>query len=453
MIQLNQTFYSTLHHMIDISGLFLDAALIIFLADHYFMIRNSKLKKYPLLFYFVSFVLLCAFLYFVGFSREFFWFVFSIFAAIFGYCCFLYRGSFAMKLSIGCIYCSLYFMMDGIYLSFYRYLTSSMDQIPNAVSLFIIFFQRIICKIFMYFIIRFLLKNATDIDDSIPPVYSTCLLVFCGFDLLLMILQIFYISPMEPRIAATPFISLFMTGTFAMILCFFYLFTSMIRNYKENIGYHLQAKEWELHKQYLDQTKDLLTSSRQFRHDMKAHLFCMEGLIEQEKYAELKAYLKQFSQSDFLTIPFQAICADESLNTLLNQKLKAASNLKIPMDISVQISNHFAVQKLDLCTVLSNLCDNAIEASSVIEDPKITVQLKEVKSYLSLTVSNRTQGDILKKNPTLLTTKKDQNLHGLGMTIIRNIAKKYHGSVTLSSDSHSFTCFVLLENVKRPSVC
>ena len=59
MIQLNQTFYSTLHHMIDISGLFLDAALIIFLADHYFMIRNSKLKKYPLLFYFVSFVCRC----------------------------------------------------------------------------------------------------------------------------------------------------------------------------------------------------------------------------------------------------------------------------------------------------------------------------------------------------------------------------------------------------------
>ncbi len=286
-----------------------------------------------------------------------------------------------------------------------------------------------------------------------PRGYSACLLVFCGFDLLLMILQIFYLSPMEPQIAASPFVSLFMTGTFLMILCFFYLFTSMIRNYKENIGYRLQAKEWELHRQYLDQTKDLLTASRQFRHDMKAHLFCMEGLIEQEKYPELKAYLKQFSQSDFLTIPFQTICADESLNTLLNQKLKAASSLGIPMEISVEMSNHFAVQKLDLCTILSNLCDNAIEASSAIKDPAITVQLKEIKGYLSLTVSNRTQRDILKTNPALLTTKKNQKLHGIGMTIVRNIAKKYHGSVTLSSDSCSFTCFVLLENTKGPAVC
>ena len=203
-----------------------------------------------------------------------------------------------------------------------------------------------------------------------------------------------------------------------------------------------------LHKQYLDQTRDLLTASRQFRHDIKAHLFCMEGLIEQKKYDELKSYLHQFSHSDFLTIPFQTICADESLNTLLNQKLKMASNKKIPMKIDVQISNHLSVQKLDLCTILSNLCDNAIEASVSVADPLIQIQLKEIKGYLSLTVKNRTEEDVLKKNPSFITTKKDQNLHGLGITIIRNIVKKYNGSVSFSSDSSSFTCFVLLENLR-----
>lgn len=449
MIPLNQTTYEILRSFIDLCGLFLDTILIIFLVDGYFSLRNPLLKKRPYVFYPISCIALCAFVYFVGFSRDFSLYVFSIFAAVFCYAFSLYRGSFVMKLSICCIYCSLYFAMDGIYLSFYRYLTSFINEIPTSLSLFVFFFQRIVCKVFMYFIIRFLLKNAADIDDSIPRVYHACLMVFCGFDVLLMILNIFYFSPTSPKIEAGPFVSLFMAGTFGMILCFFYLFTSMIRNYKENIGYRLQAKEWELHKQYLDQTRDLLTASRQFRHDMKSHLFCMEGLIEQEKYGELKSYLHQFSSSDFLTFSFQAICADESINTLLNQKLKSASKFNIPMNIDVQISNHLAVQKLDLCTLLSNLCNNAIEASISVADPKISVQLKEIKGYLSLTVKNKTAEDILKKNPSLLTTKKDQDTHGLGMTIIRNIAKKYHGSVNLSSDPQSFTCFVLLENMQK----
>lgn len=448
-MQLNQTIYDILYRIIDVCGLFLDAGLIIFLIDRYFPLRQAYLKRFPILFYGCSFASISAFIYFVGFSKPLFWFVFSIFASVCCYAFFLYRGSFTMKLSICCIYCSLYFVMDGIYLSLYRYLTSSIEDIPLLLSLVIIFFQRIICKFLMYFIIRFLVKNATDLDDSIPKVYATCMMVFCGFTLLLMLLNIFYIGPTSSSITASPFVSVFMTGTFGMILCFFYLFTSMIRNYKENISYRLQEKEWILHQQYLDQTRDLLTASRQFRHDMKAHLFCMEGLVEQEKYGELKSYLHQFSDSDFLTFPFQAICADESLNTLLNQKLKAAANLHIPMTVDVQVSNHFAVQKLDLCTVLSNLCDNAIEASTSVSDPKIAVQLKEVKGYLSLTVKNHTEEDILKKNPSLLTTKKDHSLHGLGLTIIRNIAKKYHGSVNLSSDTSSFTCFVLLENLKK----
>lgn len=446
---LSQTTYEIIRSVIDVCGLFLDTILILFLADNYFPLRNPNLRKKPWLFYLISFVFLCAFIYFVGFSKPFSLFVFSIFAAIFCYLFCLYRGSLIMKLSVCCVYCSLYFAMDGIYLSFYRYLTLSLDEIPHILSLFVFFIQRVFCKVLMYFIIRFILKNAVDIDHSIPRVYSTCLVIFCIFDALLMVLNIAYFSPMESQIKASPFISLFMAGAFGIILCFFYLFTSMIRNYKENIGYRLQVKELELHRQYLEQTRDLLTASRQFRHDMKSHLFCMEGLIEQGKYEELKSYLKQFSNSDFLTFPFQAICADESLNTLLNQKLKAASNLDIPMTIDVQISNHLAVSKLDLCTVLSNLCDNAIEASASVSDPKIIVSLKEIKGYLSLTVKNHTEEDILEKNPSLLTTKKDQSAHGLGMTIIRNIAAKYHGSVNLSSDMHSFTCFVLLENIPK----
>ena len=71
MIQLNQTVYDIFYRTIDVCGIFLDAVLIIFLADHYFPIRNPNLKKHPWIFYICSFLSLCTFIYIVGFSSFF----------------------------------------------------------------------------------------------------------------------------------------------------------------------------------------------------------------------------------------------------------------------------------------------------------------------------------------------------------------------------------------------
>lgn len=194
----------------------------------------------------------------------------------------------------------------------------------------------------------------------------------------------------------------------------------------------------------------MIEDSRKFRHDIKSHLFCMEGLVEQEKYGELKTYLEQFRDSEFLRLPFRSFCTDDSLNTLLNQKLQKASSLNISMEIKVNISNRIYVQKMDLCTILANLCDNAIEGACKADSPYVTVELKEIKGYLSLNVENSTKGDVLAENPSLVSTKGDQQFHGLGVAIVRNIVRKYNGSVNTSSEDGRFNCFVLLENQPSP---
>lgn len=445
-MQLDNSIYEMLYKIIDLAGLLLDAGLIVFLVNNYLLPRFAAMKKPAIRA--LGFCCECAFIYIIGFSNEFYFFVLSIFGGIMLYAVPFFKGEFYRKLSICCIYCSLYFIMDGIYLNLYMFLGENFFTLPNSASLALVFFQRIVCKGLMYFIIRLVLKNVSVIDDMLPSAYKACLMVFCGFDILLMLLNIFYLNPSKNVVQATPFLSLFMLGCFCMILCFIYLFTAMVRNHKENLSLRLQTKEWELHGQYLQQAKRLIDDSRKFRHDMKSHLFCMEGLLEQEKYDELKDYLSQFRDSEFLRLPLQSYCADDRLNTLLNQKKQQALELSIPMDIQVRISNQYAVQKMDLCTILSNLCDNAVEASKKTEQPHIYVEIKEIKGYLSITVQNHTEKDVLAENPELITTKDDQQFHGLGLSIIRNIADKYHGSVDITSEENTFTCFVLLENVR-----
>lgn len=446
-MQLNMDVYNIVYNIIDFTGLFLDAGLIVFLVSHYFSPR-FYLKKQSW-FYGGSFLTIVFFIYIFGYNKAFYYFVASIFFSALLYS-FLFSGAFYQKLTLCCIYCSLSFIWDSIYLSAYNLLTASYEDIPPILELSVLIFRRIICKLLMFFIIRFLLQNSKIQDSAIPRSYSACMLIFCGFDILLMLFQIFYLSPQNSDLSSSPFATVFMTGCFLVILCFFYLFMNIVKSYRENMEYRIQNKELELHAQYLEQTKDFITSSRQFRHDIKAHIFCMEGLLDQGKYEELSEYMQQFQSSDFLNPPIRPLCSDDILNTLLNQKLKKAENLEIPLSISVSLSTDPLVRKLDLCGILSNLLDNAIEASLNMPSPKITLELKEVKGYLSILVVNHTMEDTLKQNPKLFTTKDDKQLHGLGLSIVRNIAKKYNGSVELSSSKHSFSCFVLLENSPSP---
>ncbi|MDO4274754.1 MAG: GHKL domain-containing protein [Eubacteriales bacterium] len=447
-MQLDSAVYDLIYSIIDYTGIFLDGGLIVLLVNNYLIPKYTCIKKRPFLF--ISYICVCAFIYAVGFSNEFYYFVLSIFLSIFIYEAIFFRGALYRKLSLCCIYCSLYFIMDGVYLNFYRFLEDTIGSMPDGAGLFLVFFQRVICKFIMYHILRFLLRNMSVIDDHLPHTYVACMLGFCGFDILLLILNIFYLNPTKNDIKASPFLSVFMLGCLCMILCFIYLFTVMVRNYKENLRYQIQTKEWELHQQYLQQAQIMIEDSRKFRHDIKSHLFCMEGLVEQEKYGELKTYLEQFRDSEFLRLPFRSFCTDDSLNTLLNQKLQKASSLNISMEIKVNISNRIYVQKMDLCTILANLCDNAIEGACKADSPYVTVELKEIKGYLSLNVENSTKGDVLAENPSLVSTKGDQQFHGLGVAIVRNIVRKYNGSVNTSSEDGRFNCFVLLENQPSP---
>lgn len=443
-MQLNSDLYQLLHRTIDFGGLFLDAGLIVFLVSHYLAPRFDWQKK-PW-FSAVSILFVAAFIYLFGYSKDFSLFVGSIFLAAFFYSLF-FSGAFYRKLMLVCVYCSLSFLWDGIYLSVYNFLVSSYTEVPWLFQLSIRFFQRIACKLLMFLLICFLLRNSKDLDGVIPRSYSACILIFCGFDLILMLFHIFYISPSKGNLYASPFATFFMCGCFLMILCFFYLLTAIVKNYQENMAYRIQNRELELHSQYLESTKDFITASRQFRHDMKAHLFCMEGLLEQKKYKELGDYMQQFQASAFLNPPIRSLCSDEILNTLLNQKMRVAENHGIPLCLSISLEKELFMEKLDLCGILSNLLDNAIEASCSVPDPKISLELKDIKGYITIQITNRTAEDPLKSNPGLSTTKKEKELHGLGLSIIRNLVRKYHGSVDFTSTSHSFSCFILLENM------
>ena len=118
---------------------------------------------------------------------------------------------------------------------------------------------------------------------------------------------------------------------------------------------------------------------------------------------------------------------NSAINSVLNFKIgRCRAN---GIDFKLEIESNFAgFDDTDICVLLSNLLDNAIEASqSVPESPMITLTVTNKQNYLCILVRNRIMESVLAKNGQLKTTKRNKKNHGLGLYSVGQIVDKYEG--------------------------
>jgi sensor histidine kinase regulating citrate/malate metabolism len=125
-----------------------------------------------------------------------------------------------------------------------------------------------------------------------------------------------------------------------------------------------------------------------------------------------------------------------------------ASNLGIKINVETFINEDIKVKPVDLCSVFSNLIDNAIDACNNISDSSL-IKFIEVmaglkQDYLIIKISNSKENEIMVLNSKIVTTKADKNIHGLGLNIVKEIASKYDGNFKTVYTENDFTATVWL---------
>ena len=115
---------------------------------------------------------------------------------------------------------------------------------------------------------------------------------------------------------------------------------------------------------------------------------------------------------------------------------------------SVHYSPGCAFDPMDLCILLGNLLDNAIEANSKVksEDRFVSLTMMQQERWLSITVKNAAVETAVIDGNTIYTTKEQKELHGFGLKSIREIADKYHENCTFCYENGEFTAYVFLQD-------
>lgn len=181
---------------------------------------------------------------------------------------------------------------------------------------------------------------------------------------------------------------------------------------------------------------------RQFRHDFRNHLVVVTSLMSAGQMDEAAAYLEKVKGSSGI--------ADRGVSTgnfvadaILNNKKQTADAAGIDLTFTGVIPS-VGVANDDLCTVLGNLVDNAIEGAARCPDGRYVKVSGIVRDgHLTLTVVNPVAGKVRIRGNRIRTTKGEPG-HGIGLRNIASVAKQYQGGMLLACDEKEFTADVTL---------
>lgn len=223
----------------------------------------------------------------------------------------------------------------------------------------------------------------------------------------------------------------------------FYIIFALSRSNKESEELRILRQQHEYRIQYANNIKMQYDEIRRIRHDMKQSYLVIDSLMSDKKYTEANEYIK----SNISNLGKSEVIIDvgnDFVNAILNSKLTFAKSAGIEV-ICSSTNNIGGIDDTDLCSLLGNMLDNAIEACEKCSGEKLietSISIRDNKC--SIIVSNSVEAEILKNNKALKTTKKDTENHGFGVRSIRAIAEKYGGVVNFYQERNMFNCQVVL---------
>ena len=147
------------------------------------------------------------------------------------------------------------------------------------------------------------------------------------------------------------------------------------------------------------------TQVRRLRHDLRNHLTAVRGFLEQGDEQGAIGYLDQIAGSPALR-GTRRLCENEAANAVLTAKAEAMEREGVAADFAVFLPRDLPVADMDLCALLGNALDNAIEGSRGAGERRITIRCKADKGLFMLRVENTLGGAV---QPDLATTKTDKS--------------------------------------------
>lgn len=227
------------------------------------------------------------------------------------------------------------------------------------------------------------------------------------------------------------------------MFCFNAVFLLMATSLNRNAKLQQENQFLSMQQQRYENLRTAIEEARQARHDMRHQLNQISALAEAGDLENLKSYLaKTVSRIPNLDMCF---CENRAADSVVGYYCAMAKRDEIPFRARLDLPETLPVDEIDMCLVLSNLLENALEASLRTAPGRRQIELTaylHADRILLIEVENAFDGEVNEKNGVFRSSKRREN--GIGIQSVTRIAEKTGGTSTFTHQNGTFTAKVML---------
>ena len=206
----------------------------------------------------------------------------------------------------------------------------------------------------------------------------------------------------------------------------------------------IAAYQRELIKTHYAEVDNMYRQMRGWRHDYRNHIQTMKSYAASDDLESIRRYLDELD-TDLAAVDTVIKTGNRMTDAILNSKISLAKAKNIPVTADAHIPVELKISEIDLCVIIGNLFDNAIEASMKLPESErmIRVYMDMKGSQLYISFTNLTAVGKQKKVGGIYLSSKGEG-HGFGLNRMDSVVKRMGGYLKRNSEDGAYTTEVLL---------
>lgn len=221
-----------------------------------------------------------------------------------------------------------------------------------------------------------------------------------------------------------------------------YLYTYMAKTVRSDMA----LETFQYQQSYYQELEQNQQTVRRLRHDMKNHLNIIGTFLRDNEVEQAKEYFQELNQE--FASNLKVYCPNKIVNAVLNSKEQLALDSNIQCVFQIDLETSPKVDDIDLCSILGNTIDNAIEALRKVpklSERTLSLKARYTNSFFSYEIKNSKINEIQKKGGRFLTEKIEKEAHGIGLRSVQTIVEKYNSDMDISYTNDTFTVTILIQ--------
>lgn len=222
-----------------------------------------------------------------------------------------------------------------------------------------------------------------------------------------------------------------------------------MRLFSKRTEKQIASYQHELIETHYREVDNMYRQIRGWRHDYRNHIQTMKAYASEGNMEAIRRYLDLLDE-DLTTVDTVIKTGNPMTDSILNSKISLARARGVKVIADAHIPVKLKIKEIDLCCIIGNLFDNAIEASLQLPEGqrviRVYMDMKNTQLYISFT--NFTAGKKMKKEGKLFRSTKGKG-HGFGLVRIDAIVERLDGYISRNSEDGAFTTEILLPQMER----